>query len=219
MTHHYPASRSTSISAFHNYELIDGVMVRVAEQYKPPPKIASLSSDIVRKELSANQLLDELHYDFRVEDDFLRAHRQWSDATAAAAAAAELAKTSSNESNSDESDSTIANKQSRTLSPARASYPAVGGGGGGSTAPQFSEILVPSPTPNGGTPLEPSRSDPDSSQRNTTIALSTGQQAAAFRVEDFEADGSPFDNLELKTLDEKEELQRILGGATHSMSE
>ncbi|XP_030624356.1 ubiquitin-associated protein 1 [Chanos chanos] len=177
---------------------LDDVPFKLNDKFRCPAKVG-LPIGFCLPNCSA--LLSEIQYDFSLEKRSVRWGEELAVARAAEAQAAEAARAESakeSQSTSQDIDAGLAGgKKARpsddTDLPPPALNPVLAG-------LRHNAILTPLPAPSFG-PTRPAPSNPAPQSLN---------------LADFEREEDPFDKLELKTLDDKEELRSILQSQTQS---
>lgn len=204
---------------------MDGVPVKISEKYKPPPKV-SLPQSIVQRLANSNAVLSEASYDFTLEKIVLSKITEWKTVrehdrssrcerirqrqrqneekqkqmlTAVSYPSAE------DLSSADEDDET----SSSTTLPGGCDSAAVTTNimpTPYSVANHFDTILVPTVVPSA---TDDTNAEPNRNQ----YTASTTTKANLFKINysDFENDtSSPFDNIELKTINDLDILAQVL---------
>ncbi|CAH1255656.1 UBAP1 [Branchiostoma lanceolatum] len=163
---------------------LDGIEIKVGESFKPPRRV-TLPINYLHKNPSEALSLE---YDFRVENsvlDMARKRREYQQAMEAQRLAESEASSSPSPSNgvTDADSSPQGEKASLPrppTNPALASY-------------DPSSILQPQPA-----------------APKTQDSQECKPKAASFKITDFEGESSPFDDMELKTINVMEELKTVL---------
>lgn len=172
-------------------ELLNGVIVRISENYKPPPRI---TIENIRKILD-DECLDN-DFDFTFERQVLRDCQEEPEPSCGGVDELDCRALESNR-NGESGKASVSCEQ-------------------GASSPSFpymrGEILVPKKTPSPNSDKLCESNDGGGTKdtnggKNHAVNSSAGQ---GFRVEDFEYGQDPFDSLELQTLDERNELKKIL---------
>ncbi|XP_036352240.2 LOW QUALITY PROTEIN: ubiquitin-associated protein 1-like [Ochotona princeps] len=187
------ASKKLGADSHGTFSYLDDVLLKIGDKFKTPAKVVLPIGFSLPDCL---QVVREVQYDFSLEKKTI----EWAedvgkiqDAQREAERKAQEAEPKVNSKSGPESD----NKMSFSKTQSTATMP-----------PPINPILA---SLQHNSILTPTRV---SSSAMKQKALSPPHTKADFNPADFECEEDPFDNLELKTIDEKEELRNILVGAT-----
>ncbi|XP_026052349.1 ubiquitin-associated protein 1 [Carassius auratus] len=171
---------------------LDGVPFKLNEKYRCPSKVGLPIGFCLS---DCNAILSDLQYDFSLERRSVQWGEELAKARAAEARAAEVARTDSEnerQAAAQEADAgLVGGKKAHPSDEQDVVPPALNPVLAGL---RHTEILTPLPAPSFG-PTRPAPSNPAPQSLN---------------LADFEREEDPFDKLELKTLNDKEELRNIL---------
>ncbi|KAJ9586457.1 hypothetical protein L9F63_019895 [Diploptera punctata] len=213
------------------FSYMDNVPVKISEQFKPPRKVTLPVS--FRHRLSNENITGE--YDFRLEKSVLEKMEEWRKLRKLTVENRTERIKDLERASAKLKDNAVATTSQSSVSPVPSRFSAVESSGGSYPTSSDSNISYPKPTPIFTQPvtcaastLTPALQNISFSNSGTTstpqysiltpvpIAPAStypviNKASAHFNFSDFEADtSSPFDNMELKTINDMEELAHVL---------
>lgn len=191
---------------------IDGLKVKISEKYKPPPRINLVMSYSQRLSLNKKIQDNMPSYDFTLErkisdkiNEYKNVRKLSLDARNSRLDKIKEARKKFDEEHKLELKKTAATAKATTADSSRAQYE------------KNSNVLIPTQALNSTCSIN--ILTPTVSNRNDYIN-SKIKDRSPFNISEFEADtSSPFDNVELKTINDMEELALVLKGEGKSSSQ
>lgn len=220
------------------FTYVDGVPVKIAEQYKPPRRVTLPVS--YQHRLAVETVTEE--YDFKLENSLLQKMGEWKKLRRKAVLDRKERLKIQERAVSKLQESQVVTSNP-SVSPSSSPYPAVESSGsytnstdttGAVSFPEPSPTFTKPPTSTNNPSLShtlQSISYPNSGSTSTpqysiltpvpiapsSIGTCTNKASTYFNISDFEADtSSPFDNMELKTINDMEELAHVLQPLSNS---